>query len=239
VPPFVPSRLTNPVSFHLCDNQRTDVYEGESSLVISRSIVPLRFRNPRTPPYPSVIIRFPYPALGSTLSCLCVTVSRLNNKNFQQLCNRQYARHRASDCVGTLKAFTVKLRESTVEDVPLLKKWDEQDYIRAASGDEDYDDWNWEYELSRNPPPTWRRQRLAIIHEDEGDDEEKIERIPPTPIGVVQIIDPLEEESRYWWTREEESVDSGCVCKEIPCEANLRAIDVWIGDPNNVGRGFG
>jgi alpha-glucuronidase len=61
---------------------------------------------------------------------------------------------------------------------------------------------------------------LAIVHDD--DDDEKIKQTPPTHIGFVKTIDPLEEESQYWWTREEEvSIDSGGVCKEIPCEANL------------------
>ena len=43
------------------------------------------------------------------------------------------------------------------------------------------------------------------------------------PIGVVQIIDPAREETHYW----------GGV------DANLRAIDIWIGEESDLGRGFG
>lgn len=43
------------------------------------------------------------------------------------------------------------------------------------------------------------------------------------PIGVVQIIDPAKEESHYW----------GDVA------AGLRAIDIWIGEEDDLGRGFG
>src|SRR5690606_31515086 len=42
--------------------------------------------------------------------------------------------------------------------------------------------------------------------------------------GFVQIIDPAREESRYWGE---------------DCPPNLRAIDVWIGDERDLGRGFG
>jgi len=42
-------------------------------------------------------------------------------------------------------------------------------------------------------------------------------------IGVVQIIDPQLEPSHYWG--------------EV--EANLRAIDIWIGEEDDLGRGFG
>lgn len=43
------------------------------------------------------------------------------------------------------------------------------------------------------------------------------------PIGFVQIIDPAEEETGYWGD----------------CEANLRAIDIWIGEPDCLGKGYG
>lgn len=43
------------------------------------------------------------------------------------------------------------------------------------------------------------------------------------PFGVVQIIDPRVEETHYW----------GDV------EPNLRAIDIWIGEPTDLGRGLG
>ena len=43
------------------------------------------------------------------------------------------------------------------------------------------------------------------------------------PIGMLQIIDPAREETHYW----------GKVA------ANLRAVDIWIGEESDLGRGFG
>ena len=74
-----------------------------------------------------------------------------------------------------------------------------------ASGIED--DWHWDTELHRNP--VWREQLIA-----EADRR---------PIGVVQIIDPLLEETHYWGD----------------CEPNLRAIDIWIGEKDALGKGYG
>ncbi|MFM9844147.1 MAG: GNAT family N-acetyltransferase [Dongiaceae bacterium] len=43
------------------------------------------------------------------------------------------------------------------------------------------------------------------------------------PIGALQIIDPEREETHYW----------------SEAEANLRAIDIWIGEESDLGRGYG
>ncbi|MEH2003143.1 MAG: GNAT family N-acetyltransferase [Nostoc sp.] len=43
------------------------------------------------------------------------------------------------------------------------------------------------------------------------------------PIGFIQIIDPAREDSHYWG--------------DIP--ANLRAIDIWIGEEIDLGKGYG
>lgn len=43
------------------------------------------------------------------------------------------------------------------------------------------------------------------------------------PVGVIQIIDPALEETHYWG----------------PIEPDLRAIDIWIGEETDLGRGFG
>ncbi len=73
------------------------------------------------------------------------------------------------------------------------------------------DDWEWETELARNPP--WREQLIA---EWEG-----------KSIGFVQIIDPAEEESHYW--------SQG----QVKVPPNRRAIDIWIGEANDLGKGLG
>jgi aminoglycoside 6'-N-acetyltransferase len=43
------------------------------------------------------------------------------------------------------------------------------------------------------------------------------------PIGVVQLCDPANEETHYW-------------CE---IEQGLRAIDIWIGEESDLGKGYG
>ena len=68
---------------------------------------------------------------------------------------------------------------------------------------------DWEWETELPRTVSWREQ---IMVEREGQ-----------PIGFLQIIDPHDEESHYWG--------------EVP--PNLRAIDIWIGPAEYLGRGFG
>jgi len=96
------------------------------------------------------------------------------------------------------------LRPANIEDLELVKYWDTKPHVIAADPD---DDWNWEYELPRRPE--WREMLIAELNE--------------RPIGFIQIIDPLEEETHYWG--------------EV--SANLRAIDIWIGEETDLGKGYG
>lgn len=98
----------------------------------------------------------------------------------------------------------ITLRPTTLNDLALLRYWDEQAHVLAADPN---DDWGWEIELRRNP--NWREQLIA---EWEG-----------YPIGFIQIIDPHREDSHYWG--------------EIA--PNLRAIDIWIGEARDLGKGYG
>ncbi|HEX4924099.1 MAG TPA: GNAT family N-acetyltransferase, partial [Bdellovibrionales bacterium] len=67
----------------------------------------------------------------------------------------------------------------------------------------------WNWETELGRTPAWREQLIA-----EAD---------ARPIGFIQIIDPAEEESHYWG--------------RVP--ANLRAIDIWIGPKDALGKGYG
>lgn len=69
---------------------------------------------------------------------------------------------------------------------------------------------DWEWETELHRRPDWREQLIA---EHDG-----------RPVGFVQIIDPAREDSHYWG-------------RDVP--ANLRAIDIWIGEAQDLGRGFG
>ena len=67
----------------------------------------------------------------------------------------------------------------------------------------------WDWEYELQYFPDWREQLVA--------------ELDGRPIGFLQIIDPYEEESHYW----------GEVDK------NLRAIDIWIGEADDLGKGYG
>ncbi len=98
----------------------------------------------------------------------------------------------------------IRLRKATINDLELLQHWDQQQHVIASDPN---DDWDWESELAREPG--WREQLIAEVNGD--------------PLGFMQIIDPLEEESHYWGT----------------VEKDLRAIDIWIGEKKNLGLGYG
>jgi aminoglycoside 6'-N-acetyltransferase len=68
---------------------------------------------------------------------------------------------------------------------------------------------DWGWETELARSPDWREQLVA--------------EVDGRPIGFVQIIDPAREDGRYWG--------------EIG--DNLRAIDLWIGDAADLGRGYG
>ncbi len=68
---------------------------------------------------------------------------------------------------------------------------------------------DWQWETELPRRPEWRE---FLIFELEG-----------RPLGFVQIIDPAEEETHYWGN----------------IEPNLRAIDIWIGMADDLGKGYG
>lgn len=68
---------------------------------------------------------------------------------------------------------------------------------------------DWNWEVELHRNPDWREQLIA--------------EVLGRPIGFIQIIDPAREESHSWGD----------------CPNNLRAIDIWIGDAADLGRGFG
>ncbi len=98
----------------------------------------------------------------------------------------------------------VTLRPAAPADAPMLRAWDAAPHVRTATGG---GDWEWEAELPRQVP--WR---AFLIAEADGE-----------PVGFLQVIDPAEEETRYWGD----------------CGPRLRAIDIWIGPAAWLGRGVG
>jgi aminoglycoside 6'-N-acetyltransferase len=70
-------------------------------------------------------------------------------------------------------------------------------------------DSDWDWEEGFAQNPDWREWLIA--------------QSGAVPIGFIQIIDPALEETHYW----------GAV------EDNLRAIDIWIGEEQHLGKGYG
>ncbi len=68
---------------------------------------------------------------------------------------------------------------------------------------------DWDWEAELLHQPEWRLQLIAQLGE--------------RPIGFVQIIDPALEETHYWG--------------DAP--PGLRAIDIWIGEESDLGKGYG
>ena len=110
--------------------------------------------------------------------------------------------------VGSLIHYStitmITLRNATIDDFELVTYWDTKQHVIDCDPE---DDWNWEFELARNP--VWREQLVTELN--------------GVPIGFIQIIDPFLEESHYW----------GIV------EPNKRAIDIWIGEEQNLNKGYG
>ena len=78
-----------------------------------------------------------------------------------------------------------------------------------------------EHVIASDPNDEW--QWYALLSHAHEWQELLIAEIDQHPIGFVQIIDPALEESHYW----------GDITK------GYRAIDIWIGDITNTGKGYG
>lgn len=68
---------------------------------------------------------------------------------------------------------------------------------------------DWQWAVELQRRPAWREQLIA--------------EVDGRPIGFLQIIDPKYEDSHYW----------GCI------EEGYRAVDLWIGEPDALGQGYG
>jgi aminoglycoside 6'-N-acetyltransferase len=70
-------------------------------------------------------------------------------------------------------------------------------------------DGEWDWQTELTRTPDWRELLIA--------------ELDGRPIGFMQLIDPALEETHYWGTVPE----------------NLRAIDIWIGEAEDLGKGYG
>ncbi|MBI1339309.1 GNAT family N-acetyltransferase [bacterium] len=111
----------------------------------------------------------------------------------------------------------LRLRLAAVADVPHFDRWDrDPNVIRATSDDPDeekaFGDTDWAEEIALNS--AFFATYVAEVREANG---------AWRPFGAVQIMDPEKETSHYWGD----------------CGPGLRAIDIWIGEPDLLGRGLG
>jgi aminoglycoside 6'-N-acetyltransferase len=106
----------------------------------------------------------------------------------------------------------ITLRFATLADVPTLKAWDQAPHVISATTDDPDADSAFE----------------GIVWEDEIAARSDVQcyyiaELDGRPIGAMQIIDPHLEPSHYW----------GDVA------ANQRALDIWIGEESELGKGYG
>jgi aminoglycoside 6'-N-acetyltransferase len=123
-----------------------------------------------------------------------VTAGRTRRARFDRDGSSPYARD------------VISLRRMRVADLAWLRRWDEDPDVASAIG-RGADWYDWPVELARNVP--WRE--LLIVEEN------------GRPVGFLQLIDAVEEETHYW----------GDVAP------GTWALDIWIGAPDDRGRGLG
>lgn len=105
----------------------------------------------------------------------------------------------------------LQLRPATLADVPCLERWDLQPHVIAATTDDpDEDDDEDQY---------WPEE----LRKTAADYQYLIAELSGRPIGAMLIIDPHTEASHYW----------GAI------EPGLRALDIWIGMADDLGKGYG
>jgi len=114
--------------------------------------------------------------------------------------------------MSDLAATSIVLRPATLADVEMLDRWDLEPHVIAATSD-DPD------EAKAFGDIYWPNE-LAMQDEFY---QYFIAELDGRPIGAMQIIDPHNEKTHYW--------------SEI--EPNLRAIDIWIGAADDLGKGYG
>lgn len=106
----------------------------------------------------------------------------------------------------------VILRPATLEDVPVLQAWDREPHVIACSSDRP--DLEVAFDGIEWPEELAESSDVSFY---------RIAEVDGRPIGVMQVCDPHLEPTHYWG--------------EI--EPNLRAMDIWIGPPEALNKGYG
>ena len=106
----------------------------------------------------------------------------------------------------------VRLRPATLEDVIHLERWDEQPHVIRCTTDDPNAD-------KAFSDADWTEELEA----QDQYNQFLIGEVNGQPIGAMQMIDPHFESTHYWG-----EIDQG-----------LRALDIWIGEPDALNNGYG
>ena len=107
--------------------------------------------------------------------------------------------------------MTIRLRPATASDIPLLAAWDSEPHVIAATSDDPDAQQAFGAEWDAEIAMQSHVYRYFVAEAD------------GRPVGAMLMIDPAREPTRYWG--------------EI--EDGLRALDIWIGPADALGKGYG
>jgi aminoglycoside 6'-N-acetyltransferase len=115
-----------------------------------------------------------------------------------------------------LASGALRLRAAQAADAAVLAAWDREPHVIACSTDDPaaevaFGGVEWAEEIAAASPDSFH-----LIAELEQADARR-------PIGAMQVCDPEREPTHYWGT----------------IEPGLRAVDIWIGPKEMLGRGHG
>lgn len=106
----------------------------------------------------------------------------------------------------------IQSRPAALADVPTLRRWDQEPHVIAATTDDPS-------AALAFGDINW----AAEIASASPHARYYVAELDGRPIGAMQIIDPHLEETHYWGD----------------IETGLRAIDIWIGERDCLGKGHG
>lgn len=112
------------------------------------------------------------------------------------------------------EGFTLTLRTARHDDIPTLRRWDRDPTVIASVSDDP------NAEVAFGEENDWQ-ENIDLYQPDVW--EYWIAEIDGRPIGAMQLCDPQREPTHYWG-------DIGL---------NLRALDIWIGEADARGKGYG
>lgn len=111
-----------------------------------------------------------------------------------------------------LDGYSLRHRLATLEDAPTLERWGRDPAVISAVTDDANTETAFGDHDWREELPKQSAVSFYVISELDG-----------RPFGAMQITDPHLDPTHYWGD----------------IESNLRAIDIWIGEPSCRGMGLG